>query len=255
MPEEMTVVRMLNTLVRTPLTELDSAVTEMIGKMTDLAGAGWGCLFRLEKDQLVATHKFLTDGVDPLNCPLEYMIGKSRAILERKEHVLLSDVRDLPAESPLRALEPARSLLALPIHDGERLAGVLAFAFKDPLPEMEASCLEFLRSAAEVIETVLARREAEMAHRDTARRLEATLAALPDLLFEVTPDGHFAEFTAGPNDLMAAPRGSLRGKHFASILPADVSRIIQSALEKTLAEGRVSGIRYRLDLKLSLIHI
>lgn len=248
MPEEMTVVRMLNTLVRTPLTELDSAVTEMIGKMSGLAGAGWACLFRLDNDQLVATHKFLSEGVDPLNCPPEYMLGKSRAILERKEHLLLSDVHDLPDDSPLRALAPARSLLALPILDDERLAGVLAFAFKNPLPELDPNSLEFLRSAAEVIETVLVRRETEMAHHDTARRLEATLAALPDLLFEVTPDGYFAEFTAGPNELMAAPRGSLRGKHFASILPPDVSRIVQSALDRTLSEGRVAGIRYRLDL-------
>ena len=249
MPEEMTVVRMLNALLRTPLADLDTAVTEMIGKLAGLANAGWGSLFRLDGDRLVSTHKYYAAGAAPLGCPPEYMIGKGRAVLEARQHILVPDVRGLPEGSPLHALEPARALLALPIHEGDALAGVLAFAFADPTPEIEPDCLDFLRAAAEVIETVLARREAEILHRDTARRLAATLAALPDLLFEVTPDGCFAEFTAGPSQLMVAPPDTLRGKHFATLLPPDVCRTLQSALDKTLSDGRVEGVRYRLDLE------
>lgn len=249
MPEEISVVRMLNALVRTPLTELDGAVTDTIRKLANHAAAGWVCLFRLENEHLVATHKFTSPEVDRLKCPSDYAIGNGRDVLERKKHLLLSDICQLPADSPLRLLDPARSLLALPIHDGDRLTGVLAFAFLDPKPEMDPELLEVLKAAAEVIETVLVRREVEMAHRVTARRLEATLAALPDLLFEVTADGVFAEFAAGPSELMVAPPEALGGKHFSTLLPPDVSKVVQNALERTLVEGRVEGIRYRLDLK------
>ena len=249
MPEEISVVRMLNMLLRTPLTELDGAVTDAIATLATHASAGWCSLFRLEDERLIPTHKFIEPGSIPLNCPADYMIGEGRKVLELREHVLLKDVRDLPEDSPLRLLEPARSLLALPIHDGDLLTGVLAFAFVDHNPKINPRLLDMLKAAADVIETVLVRREVEAAHRVTARRLEATLAALPDLLFEVTPDGYFAEFAAGPADLMVVPPETLRGKHFSAVLPQDVSRVVQSALERTLIESRVEGIRYRLDLK------
>lgn len=78
--------------------------------------------------------------------------------------------------------------------------------------------------------------------------MEATLAALPDLLFEVTAEGHFAEFVAGPTHLMIVPPEALRGQSFHSLLPAKVARLVQGALEQALTEGRVEGVRYRLDL-------
>ena len=76
----------------------------------------------------------------------------------------------------------------------------------------------------------------------------ATLAALPDLLFELNADGTFAEFAAGPTHLMAAPPETLRGKHMSEMLPPNTFAIAQHALETTMKTGRVDGVRYRLDL-------
>lgn len=248
MPDEISLVRMLNELVRTPLADLDKAVSQAIGQLCTHVGAGWGSLFRLDGAYLTATHAYAAPGLPSLSCPPAYMLGAGRAVLEQNQPLLIADLAVLPADSPLRAQAWAKSILALPINGDATLIGVLAFAFPEPLQSLEPVLLDRMKAAAEVLETVIARREVERAHLNTARRLEATLAALPDLLFEVTADGHFAEFTAGPPQLMAAPPENLRGRHFGTLLPPDVTRVVQRALDTALEKGRVEGVRYRLDL-------
>ena len=249
MPDEISIVRMLNELVRTPLSDLDQAVTRTIGDLASHIGAGWGALFRLEGAFLVATHRYTRPDLPVLSCPPEYAMGAGRAVLERNQPLLIPDLSVLPADSPLRAEPWAKALLAVPVNGEGHLIGVLAFAFPTEQHGLDPETQDRVKAAAEVLETVIARREIERRHLDTARRLEATLAALPDLLFEVTADGHFAEFAAGPANLMVAPPSSLRGQHFAAFLPPDVCRVVQKALDDALVQGRVDGVRYRLDLK------
>ena len=47
LPVEISVVRMLNELVRAPLADLDAAVTDVIGRLSGVCGAScrsrWGC--------------------------------------------------------------------------------------------------------------------------------------------------------------------------------------------------------------------
>lgn len=248
MPDEISLLRMLNELVRTPLADLDKEVSRAIGTLAAHVGAGWGTLFRLDGAKLTATHSHVAEGYPELSCPPEYVMGDGRAVLEQNKPLLIDDIADQPADSPLRKQSWAKAILALPINGDGGLIGVLAFAFSMAKPPLDPAVQDQMKAAAEVLETVIARRDVERTHLDTARRLEATLAALPDLLFEVTADGHFAEFAAGPPELMAAPPDSLRGRHFASMLPPDVSRIVQKALDTALAHGRVEGVRYRLDL-------
>lgn len=249
MPDEFSLIRMLNELVRTPLADLDKAVSKTIGQLALHVGADWGTLFRLDGARLIATHRHVGDGMPELVCPPDYVMGTGRVALERNEPLLLADLELLPEDSPLRQNPRAKAILALPINESAGLVGVLAFAFSSTQHGLDAAVQMQMKAAAEVLETVIARREIERGHLDTARRLEATLAALPDLLFEVTADGHFAEFTAGPPELMAARPESLRGKHFNTILPPDVNRVVQRALETALEQGRVDGVRYRLELR------
>lgn len=186
---------------------------------------------------------FTADGRDPLRCDDGDLIRHLHVGLQTAPHVLLTDTANLLLQGC-----GARAVLALPIRTDDRFAGFLGFAFRQTDPDLSAAVLDELTAAAEVIETVLHRRETERTHRDTARRLEATLAAMPDLLFEVTAEGCFAEFAAGPARLMLTPHVNLKGRHFATLLPPDVAPIIQAALERTLTEGHVEGVRYRLDL-------
>ncbi len=248
MSEEISVVTILNELVRTHIHDLDEAVASAIGKLASQSGAGWGCVFRHDSDgHLVKTHDWTANGLPDVPCTVETMLLPFVPTVTEGDAVHVPDLSALPDTAALTTLG-VRSILVLPMVQDGALAGIVGFAQGPDGPGFSPERISLLKSAAEVIATVLARRATELTYHDTARRLEATLRALPDLLFEIEADGHFAEFTAGPPDLMAAPPHLLRGQHFATLLPPDVARVVQRALDQALEYGRVDGVRYRLDL-------
>ena len=83
---------------------------------------------------------------------------------------------------------------------------------------------------------------------DATQRLQATLDALPDLLFEVDGDGRIHQYHSHRTDLLAAPPEVFIGRLFSDILPAEASRICREALDTADAQGYCTGLRYALDL-------
>ena len=87
----------------------------------------------------------------------------------------------------------------------------------------------------------------ESSARDLVERLTAILNALPDLIFEITQDGQYTDFIAGPPELIVGAQEHLPGKTFEEILPADVAALSRNALELTLSDGKCPAVRYKLN--------
>ncbi|MFN3846176.1 MAG: PAS domain S-box protein [Paracoccaceae bacterium] len=83
-------------------------------------------------------------------------------------------------------------------------------------------------------------------------RLTAILDVLPDLVFEITADGRYTDFLAGPADLMGNARQNLPGKTLEDVLPADLAARTRAALEQTLKTSRSPPERYRLASPLGM---
>jgi len=239
--DEISLVRILSELVRTPVSELDMVVTRVLGQIAEGAGAEWACLFRLEQGNLASTHSYTAEGVPELDCRADILLGPVMDRLKSGEAIVAEDCRDWTGRGALEAF------ITLPMREDGVMTSALGVGFASPR-SIGVALLDRLKAAADVLGTVLERRQQERAHIATARRLEATLAAMPDLLFEVTHDGFFAEFSAGPERLMLAPHGHLKGRRYSDILPRDVSAVIDRALGLCLETGHVAGIRYSIDL-------
>lgn len=241
MSDEVSLVRLLNQLVRTPLSGLDAAVTDTIGVLSRRIGASCACLFRLNDSGLSVTHLHRPAGIAAPELDPDALFSLHRAEFEAGNPVFAKlDGTAGP--------DAGKRFVALPIHGPEGLCGVLGFHFDHDAFVLGESVMNELISVAEIIETVIDRQAREALHRDTAQRLEATLSAIPDLLFEVTADGRFAEFSAGPTPLMLVPHERLTGHQIQDFLPADVAATVQSALTSVLNSGRVDGVRYKLQL-------
>jgi len=94
--------------------------------------------------------------------------------------------------------------------------------------------------------TELRRHEAEVV---AARsQLNATLDAIPDLLFEIGLDGRFHDYHSPRADLLAAPPADFLGKAVADILPPAATEICMSALREAHEHGRSHGKQYELAL-------
>lgn len=89
--------------------------------------------------------------------------------------------------------------------------------------------------------------EGERSAKDLVERLTAILNALPDLVFEITPDGIYTDFIAGPPELLAGAQENLPGKTLEEILPPDVAAISRHALDLILRDGKCLPVRYQLN--------
>ncbi|MBI5282645.1 MAG: PAS domain S-box protein [Candidatus Solibacter usitatus] len=96
------------------------------------------------------------------------------------------------------------------------------------------------------VQDVTARVEAEAALKAARDELEATLQAIPDLLFEMDGDGRYLAFRAQRPELLAAPGDQLLRRDFREILPADASGAVLDAIREAAERGVSFGRVIRL---------
>ncbi len=79
-------------------------------------------------------------------------------------------------------------------------------------------------------------------------QLQATLDAIPDLLFELDLNGRYYAYHSPRTDLLAAPVEDLLGKTISDVLPPDAAEIVFSALQEAQEKGFSSGKQLELEL-------
>ena len=237
MTGQVSVLRMLSGLVRALPADLDLAIKDVLAQLAGLYSADRAGLYRAT---LTESHTYSAKD----HAPLILDPARLFACFDRAESdAVMLDASDLGAVHA-----GAEQFHVLAVRNDGRLVALLVLGVAKGSPPLDRESLEILAATAEAMEAILQRRENERSHLDMARRLEATLAAMPDLLFEVTADGHFAGFTAGPKRLRLVSDKDLTGVHFSSVMPPDVTPIIQAALNRTVTSGHCEGVRFRLDL-------
>jgi diguanylate cyclase (GGDEF)-like protein/PAS domain S-box-containing protein len=92
------------------------------------------------------------------------------------------------------------------------------------------------------------RKQAEELLRATQAELQATLNALPDLLFEVSAEGHYRAVHSQSTSKLTLPPESLLGRTVEEVLPKDAADASMAALREAHAHGRSHGIQYSLEL-------
>jgi len=99
-----------------------------------------------------------------------------------------------------------------------------------------------------VARDVTERKQAEEELRLAKEQLDATVDALPDLMFEVDRSGRIYEYRAPRANMLYAAPEEFIGKTVSEVLPADASGIIMDAIGEAVRNGRHSGAVYSLDM-------
>ncbi len=84
--------------------------------------------------------------------------------------------------------------------------------------------------------------------KETQASLEATLNAIPDLLFEVDANGRIHNYHARRGELLAVPPERFLGKVFADFLPPAAAQVCLDALHEASIRGWSTGASYALPL-------
>jgi PAS domain S-box-containing protein len=87
----------------------------------------------------------------------------------------------------------------------------------------------------------------------TKDKLEATLKALPDLLFVVGLDGLIFEYNSPLSELLYKNPNEFIGKTIFSILPTEVSEIVMSGIYEANEYGFSFGKRYQLSVPAGIL--
>ncbi|PKO83242.1 MAG: diguanylate cyclase [Betaproteobacteria bacterium HGW-Betaproteobacteria-11] len=106
--------------------------------------------------------------------------------------------------------------------------------------------LAFVAATGSLLWWLLARWQTRI---DTIRaELQATLEAIPDLLFEVDHDGRYLSVRAARSELLAAPAEMLLGKTIDEILPAEAAAVCRAARTEAEITGYSFGKTIYLEL-------
>jgi diguanylate cyclase (GGDEF)-like protein/PAS domain S-box-containing protein len=92
------------------------------------------------------------------------------------------------------------------------------------------------------------RKQAEAQLHATQAELQATLTALPDLLFEFSAAGHYRAVHSRDVAMLARPPEVLLGRTVEEVLPKDAADACMTALHEAQATGRSQGRQYSLEL-------
>jgi PAS domain S-box-containing protein len=94
---------------------------------------------------------------------------------------------------------------------------------------------------------VSARRRHEQAVLAAKNRLQATLDAIPDMLFELDAQGRFVSFHAASLDQLALAPELFLGRYVSEVLPPDVTAVSAVAIDQARERGRSAAHRYSMD--------
>jgi len=92
------------------------------------------------------------------------------------------------------------------------------------------------------------RKQMENVIKAARNQLQATLNALPDLLFEVDSEGRIFSYHSPRSDLLAAPAEVFLNKRFADVLPQEAA----DACQRAISEAAQSGFSYGETSRLAL---
>ena len=158
--------------------------------------------------------------------------------------------RDLPEwhqiwpERLRKAMASSEPILTEDIYQLENGVTRTADAATTAIRDADGNFQFFLIEASDTTE----RKQTEEAIKAARSQLQATLDALPDLLFETDAEGRIFSYHTHRTDLLAAPPEAFMGKRFAEVLPPDAASACQRAIDEAKQNGFSSGVTIRLTL-------
>lgn len=256
MKQETIVISFLNELVRTPASDLDAAITRVLGGVAEICKADRGYVFLFRPDGVMDnTHEWVAKEVAPMRAKLQGLpisvIESWQATLDADQVVHIPVVRDLCDQAPEKAtleMQDILSVLVVPILEDKRLVGLAGLDRTQHEAPFTDEQIRFLRGVADVIQSALMRKEALQNLERTKDKLELTLAALPDLLLEVDHDGIYRNMHHTRNHGWAYEPSSVIGKSLEEVLRPEIAAERRRMMAEVLEGKVITGVEQLLRL-------
>ncbi|MCW1934568.1 GAF domain-containing protein [Pararhodobacter zhoushanensis] len=183
------VVDILSNLLRAPIDQTDHVVNEAITRLGEYCVRDRSYVFVHEGDTTNNTHEWCANGIDPMiehlqGLPIE-LYGPIAEALDLGEPFHVPDVQKLPEGSPSREVlesQEIRSILLVPMRSEGKTYGFVGFDGVHNTHAFLPGEVYLLQSLADVICSVLTRREKDQAVRAAQAELAGERAFLASIL-------------------------------------------------------------------------
>lgn len=171
--------------------------------------------------------------------------GAKEFIVTNQENLL-----DSPVEKTIEVPNGSWSLAIQPVHGWSNPWQVFAESCIGILLSVLCAYLTCLMLKLQLRKITLQDAVAQQTKEvmDARAQLQATLDAIPDLLFDVDLDGVIHSFHTNRPDLLLLPPQEFLGKNFHQFMPLVVAETIDAALYEALEKGLSNGKCYSLDV-------
>lgn len=253
------VVDILHDLLSSAIGDTDAAIDRALARLGKFCEADRSYVIVVDRaNHARNSHEWVADGIvgmkDSLqDLPFDLVADWMPAFL-RNEPVYVADAEALPPESPMGRLlrfQAIRSLLIVPMRHEGRFLGFVGHDWVRARRGVTSGEVYLLKSMADVICSVLMRRNANAeieasrhaleAERD---RLRATLNAMPGLVLELDDGARLVGCHPARQGVFSTLDPSVLGRHVGEALEPELARIVLGAV----ARGERGTGEYRLAM-------
>ncbi len=222
--------------------DIDDAINASLADIGRLSGASRSYLFLIQENETTTdnTHEWCADGVSPQidnlqNLPCDTFPWWMEK-LRKSEVIHIQDVSKLPkeaaAEKEILEMQDIKSILVLPVHVVEKLAGFIGLDNVVETGELSNDDLLMLRIVSEIIGNALESKRAEAALQKSKGKLQLYLEMSPDAIYINDFEGILLYGNKAAERITGYSREELVGKSFyeAGLLPPEyLSKVAHAA--------------------------
>jgi PAS domain S-box-containing protein len=235
---------------------VEREIDEWLGKLAAFIKVDRSSLWECDRDgsTLYRRHIFITPALDPppldisrQNFPWlteQFQLGNVVAWARVPQDIPASAVAE--REYTLRA--GAKSVLCIPMRTGSTIC-VIAFSSVRAYHAWPDALIQRLRLVGEIFASALVRQRAEKALQASEARNRAILEALPDLMFVLSPDGVYVDYSCRDHADLQVPPEQFLGRRFDEILPRPVAEQFTVATARAANTGERVKVEYALEIR------
>ena len=224
------VVEVINRLLASPIDRVDDAINSALARIGAYAGRDRAYCFVVEGEFARNSHEWCAPGIDPMIEHLQALpvseLDAIREPLTAGQVIHAPDIADFEkgsAEYELLASQGIRSVLIVPMLDEQRLFGLVGFDAVEKSGAFLPGEIYLLRSFADVVMSVLVRREVTLnmraAQQDLARErafLEGIVSASATGFVVLSDEGRVIYANTAAEQVLGVPYSFMHGEAYNS---------------------------------------